>query len=210
MVTHTGKTDLVIEGKTFDTEGLTLKDCKRVTVKNCDFSYNKTDTDMLYLSNCQDCTIQNNKFHDKSTKGLGIKATGASTKNIIIEANEMYKLTYSDSNGGEPIRLGNSDFSGCFFNCIVRNNYFHDLAADPETISVKSCGNIIENNRHENCKSSFVVRHGGLCTIRNNQFKGEGGIRIYGFGNKITGNHFKDNQSSKFPPITLGAGTAEK
>lgn len=210
MVEYSNKTDLVIESKKFDREGLTLKNCKNATIKNCDFSYNRTDKDMLVLSDCQDCQILDNKFHDKNTKGLAIKITGAKTKGHLIKGNEIFKLTYSKSNGGEPIRLGNSNTSGCFFNCTVDGNYFHDLAADPETVSSKSCGNIITNNRHENCKSSFVVRHGGFCTISYNKFVGEGGIRIYGFGNKIVGNRFKDNQSSKFPPITLGSGNASK
>jgi len=210
MAEYSNKADLVIEDKKFAKEGLTLKNCKNATIRNCDFTYNEAGKDMLYLSDCQNCKILNNKFHDKNTKGLGIKVAGSKTKDHLIENNEMYKLTYSASNGGEPIRLGNSNTSGCYFNCIIRNNYFHDLAADPETVSNKSCGNIIENNRHENCKSSFVVRHGGLCTIRNNRFVGEGGIRIYGYGNKIVSNQFKDNRSDKFPPITLGAGTATK
>lgn len=210
MASYSGKDNLVIEGKKFDKEGLTLTNCKNATIKNCDFSYDASGKDMLVLSDCQNCKIQDSKFHDKKTKGLALKITGSKTKGHTIERCEFFKLTYSDANGGEPIRLGNSDTSGCFFNCTVRDNYFHDLAADPETVSSKTCGNIIENNRHENCKSSFVVRHGGLCTIQNNQFQGEGGIRIYGYGNKITGNHFKDNQSSKFPPITLGAGNKEK
>ena len=165
---------------------------------------------MLTLSNCQDCKIEGCKFHDKNTKGLGLKIAGENTKRVHVDNCEFFKLTFSDANGGEPMRIGNSHSSGVWFDCLVTNCYFHDLAADPETISIKSCGNKVEFNTQENCKSSFVIRHGGFTTIRNNLFKGEGGIRIYGYGNVIENNHFQDNKSAKFPPITLGAGNVAK
>lgn len=200
----------VIENKQYKSSGLSLSGKKNVLIKNCDFSVNKSDGSMLSLSNCQDCRIEGCKFHDKTTKGVALKIAGENTKRIVVEDCEFYKLTYSDSNGGEPVRIGNSHSSGCWFDCTVRNCYFHHLAADPETISIKSCGNLVEFCTHENNKSSFVVRHGGFATIRNNLFKGEGGIRVYGYGNTIENNHFQDNKSSKFPPLTLGAGNVEK
>ncbi len=210
MASYSGKTGLVIEGKTFKTEGLTLSSCKDCTVRNCDFSYNVAGDDMLYLSNCQRCTIEDNKFHGKNTVGVTLKVTGAGTKDNKILNNTFYDIDDPPhDNGYEPMRLGNSGFSGCVFNTLVSGNTFKKLTADVETISIKSCGNIIENNEHVDCQSSFVIRHGGNNTIRNNRFTGSGGIRIYGYGNTITGNTFKDNKSSKFPPITLGAGVSE-
>src|SRR5918996_1596866 len=200
----------VIENKKFDRERLSLKGKSKVLIRNCDFSVNESEEAMLTLSNCQDCRVEGCKFHDKDTEGVALKMRGGDTKRIVVDNCEFYKLTYNAGNGGEPVRIGNSETSGVSFDCTVRNCYFHDLRADPETVSIKSCGNVIENCRHENCKSSFVVRHGGFAIIRNNRFKGEGGIRIYGYGNIITGNHFEGNQSNKFPPITLGAGDVKK
>jgi len=200
----------VIEDKEFKTEGLSRSNKSKVLIKNCDFSVNESERTMLSLSNCQDCRVEGCKFHDKDTKGVGLKIAGEHTKRIVVDDCEFYNLTYDQENGGEPIRIGNSHSSGVWFDCTVRNCYFHNLKADPETVSIKSCGNVIEDCRHENCRSSFVIRHGGFAKIRNNRFKGEGGIRIYGYGNEITGNRFKDNQSDRFPPITLGAGNREK
>jgi hypothetical protein len=200
----------VIENKQFKTEGLSLSGKKDVLIRNCDFSVNKEGGTMLTLSNCTGCRVENCKFHDKTTKGVGLKIAGPGSKGNVVEGCEFYKMTYSTDNGGEPMRIGNSHSSGVIMNTLVRNCYFHDLAADPETISIKCCGNIVENCRHENNKSSFVIRHGGFATIRNNRFKGEGGIRIYGYGNVIEGNHFEDNKSATFPPITLGAGNVAK
>jgi hypothetical protein len=210
MSTRVEQWSEVIENKEYKTEGLSLRGRSKVLIRNCDFSVNKTDETMLSLSNCQDCRVEGCKFHDKDTKGVGLKIAGPETKKIVVDNCEFYKLTYDQENGGEPVRIGNSHSSGVWFDCTVRNCYFHDLKADPETVSIKSCGNVIENCKHENCKSSFVIRHGGLAKIRNNRFKGEGGIRIYGYGNEITGNHFEDNQSDRFPPITLGWGNEEK
>jgi poly(beta-D-mannuronate) lyase len=210
MSTTEGQWSQVIENKEFKTEGLSLRGKSKVLIRNCDFSVNKSDDTMLSLSNCKDCRVEGCKFHDKDSKGVGLKIAGEDTKRIVVDNCEFYDLTYSKDNGGEPIRIGNSHSSGVWFDCTVRNCYFHNLKADPETVSIKSCGNVIENCKHENCKSSFVIRHGGFAKIRNNRFKGEGGIRIYGYGNEITGNHFEDNQSERFPPITLGAGDVEK
>jgi len=200
----------VIENKQFKTEPLSLSNKSKVLIRNCDFSYNKADTTMLTLSNCQDCRVENCKFHDKDTLGLGLKIAGEKSKGTVVEGCEFYNLKYSESNGGEPMRIGNSHSSGVWFNTTVRNCHFHDLSADVETVSIKCCGVVVEGCLHENNKSSITVRHGGFAKIKNNRFKGSGGIRVFGYGNEITGNHFEDNQSDKFPPITLGAGNVEK
>ena len=210
MVSYTNKSNLTIENKTFDKEKVTLKNCRNVVIRNCDFSYNKKEEYMLLLENCKNTTVEKSKFHDKSTKGASFKVKGENTANITITDNEFYDMTFDDDNGGEPLQIGLSEFSGCRFNVIIRNNYFHDCSADVETVSIKSVGVLVENNRHEDNTSSIVVRHGGFATIKGNRFKGEGGIRLYGYGNIVTGNFFKDNRSTKFPPISLGAGTHTK
>jgi Right handed beta helix region len=61
----------------------------------------------------------------------------------------------------------------------------------------------------ENCKSSFVIRHGHTNTIQDNEFIGEDGIRVYGKDNKILRNHFSDNKSKQFPPLTLVNGNTK-
>jgi hypothetical protein len=155
------------------------------------------------------CTVSKCKFHDKDTVGEALKIDGEKTKDNIVEDCEWWDLSYDEGTGGEPVRLGNSRVSHLFINSIIRNCTFKDLRADVETISIKSCGNIIERCRHENCKSSMVIRHGHTNTIQDNEFIGEGGIRVYGKDNKILRNHFKENNSKQFPPLTLVNGDTE-
>lgn len=198
----------IIENQTFKDKGLSLSGKSDVLIRNCDFSYDKSDTTMLTLSNCKGFRVENCKFHSKRTKGLGLKIAGTGSGEVV--GCEFYDLTFSDANGGEPVRIGNSHSSGVTFKVTFRDNYFHNLAADPETISIKCVGATVEYNTFENNKSNVTVRHGGFATIRNNLFKGSGGIRVYGYGNVIENNHFQDNKDSKYVPLTLGAGTVAK
>src|SRR5687768_129769 len=183
------------------TDGVRLSNQKDIIIENVDFVANESDQAMLHLSDCQGCIVRKSKFHDKNTLGVGLKIDGSKSKDNIVEDSDFYNLTYSAGNGGEPIRLGNSRQGYVFFNTTIRRCTFKNLAADAETISIKSCGNLVELCKHENCKSSIVIRHGHTNTIRANEFIGEGGIRVYGKDNKIIGNIHKDNKSSNFPQI---------
>jgi uncharacterized protein YkwD len=203
------RNQIVLDGKTIR-EPVSIKDCEGVTIKNCDFQYDRSDTTLLTLSNCKKCIVSGNKFHDKSTLGLFLKIMGSKTDGNIIENNEFWNHTFNSDNGGEPVRIGNSSTSGCNFNTLFRKNSMHDLRADVETISVKSCGNIIEDNDFSNNESMIAVRHGGFNKIRNNRFKGKGGIRLLGAGNEVTDNFFKDNRDSKWIPIRVEYGNTER
>jgi hypothetical protein len=112
---YSNATNVTIDRKRFSKEGLTLSNCKNSTVSNCDFTYNSSTKTMCYLSNCQGCKVINSKFYNKSTIGVALIITGEKTKDNLVEGCEFYNLTYSDGNGGEPIRIGNSDYSGCSF-----------------------------------------------------------------------------------------------
>src|SRR5215510_494397 len=191
-------------------EAVTLKDCKDCTIDGCEFVYDRTDTTLLTLSNCIGCKVLNSKFHSKSRKGLFLKIMGAKSKDNLVEGNEFWDHTFSKENGGECMRVGNSNVSGCNFNTVVRKNLFHDVRSDVELISIKSCGNIIEDNDMQNNAGMVTIRHVGYNTIQKNRFKGKGGIRVLGAGNKITGNYFKDNQDSKWIPISIEYGNTER
>jgi Chondroitinase B len=209
IVKISGRRDQTILENKMIREPVTISDCENCKIVNCDFSSNQSGESMLHLSDCRGCTVSKCKFHDKSTIGVTLKIDGSKTKDNIVEDCEWSNLTYSEGNGGEPLRLGNSRVSHLFFKTIVRNCRFRGLSADVETISIKSCGNIIEHCRHENCKSSFVIRHGHTNTIQDSEFLGEGGIRVYGKGNRILRNGFKNNNSKHFPPLTVVNGNTK-
>ena len=208
--------------KKIDDEPLKVINCTNCKIVNCDFSFNKENETMLTLDNCVGCVVSKCKFHDKDTAGLFLKIAGDKSKDNIIEGcdfseftitekeRKRFKETHDKKNlNAEPIRIGGSQFSGCRFNTTIRFCHFDHLKADVETVSIKSCGNTLENNLHEDCESNFTIRHGGFNFIRNNVFKGSGGIRVIGDGNEIAGNYHQNNSSSKYPPLTVSNGTIE-
>jgi Chondroitinase B len=201
--------ETILKDKTIS-EPFTIENCVDCKILNCDFQYDESDTTLLTLKNCVGNTISNCKFHDKTTKGLFVKIVGERTKDNIFEFNQFYNHTFNQENGGEPVRIGASEFSGCFFSTVFRYNHFHDLKADVETVSIKSCGNLLYRNQHgENNQSSFVIRHGYGNKIIENLFKGSGGIRVYGKDNEIRANYHLKNTSNKFPPLIISNGDCE-
>lgn len=186
-------------------ERVKLSGLQNCIIENVDFCSNEADH-MVQASDLRGCIFKKCKFHGKSTVGCAVNMTGTKTKDNIFEECEWYDLSYNAGNGGEPLRLGLSKQANLFFNTKVRKCSFRNLNADVESVSIKSCGNTVELCKHENCKSSIVVRHGHTNTIQSNEFIGEGGIRLYGKDNKILNNHFKDNKSTRFPPLSLVNG----
>ena len=187
-----GKHGITIEG--FDFRGLDVNNQKQ-----------------LNLSDCQNVTVRRCIFGQKTTKGVGLNVVGSKTRNITIEYCIFENMTFTADNGGEPLRLGLSDYSGITYNCLVRNCIFRNLRSDPETISVKSCGNVIEDNFFVNNKSNVTVRHGGFTTIRHNLIINGGGIRIHGYGNRVEYNCIGNNlDTESLAPIQLRYGDAEK
>jgi hypothetical protein len=204
------KNTRVFVGETFANEGVHLVDCINCTIVKCDFSFNADDKPMLTLENCVDCTITRCKFHDKTTKGQFIKIKGEKSKGNVIDHCEFSDHTFSAGNGGESLQIGLSPYSGCSFDTVVRKCYFHDLSADVECISIKSCGNVIENNLLANNNCNITFRHGGHNKVLNNVFVGSGGIRLYGSNSEIRGNYHRDNNAEKkYRPLIIGSGTLE-
>jgi hypothetical protein len=200
---------IILKDKKFTDQSIEIEDCTNCKIIGCDFSYDGDDEEMLILNNCVGCVVSDCEFHDKIKKGLFMKIVGEKSKDNVIERCMFRDNTFDGDNGGEPIRIGNSDCSGCEFNTIVRYCHFLNLRGDPETVSIKSCGNTLENNIHEKCESNFTIRHGGFNTIQNNMFIGSGGIRVFGEGNVITGNYHQNNDNSDFPPLALCKGSVE-
>ncbi len=204
-----GKT--ILKNREITDEPVKLKNCEDCTIIGCDFSYNKSGEAMLTLENCKRCKVLKCDFHDKDTKGNFIKIIGKESKENLIEGCEFYDHTYDRGNGGEPVRIGESPYSGCRFNTKVRYCRFRNLTADPETVSIKSCGNLLEHNEHIDCDSNFTIRHGGFNKIKNNKFTGSGGIRVYGNTNEITGNYHQNNNNdnTKRRPLWIGNANFE-
>ena len=181
-------------------EGKSFSGKKQITIEGFDFTVNddkENDGKQLQVEDCEEVTIQYCKFRDKTTRGQGLNIVGDKTKKVTVQYCIFENFSFKESNGGEPLRLGESKYSGCVFECIVKNNIFRNLKSDPECISIKSCNNIIEDNFFIDNESNVAVRHGGLAIIRHNYFKGTNGVRIHGYGNYVGYNCFEDNSASK-------------
>ncbi len=100
-------------------------------------------------------------------------------------------------NGGETIRIGDSQTSMMTASCIVEHNLFERCDGEAECISNKSCENIYRRNHFIEVSGTLTLRHGNDCRVEENVFrgngaKGTGGVRIIGEGHLVTGNHFQD------------------
>jgi hypothetical protein len=181
------------------------------TIEGYDFT--KVDRDkQLRLVDEQNVVIQYCKFGKKSKPGQGLEITGGETRNVTVRFCIFEGFTSTVSNGGEPLRLGNSQHSGIEFGCVVKNNIFRKCTQkDPEMISIKACSNTIEDNFFIDNTTNVTVRHGGLNKIQHNYFKGDHGVRIHGAGNYVGYNCFEDNrEDKKLSPITVRWGSEKK
>lgn len=100
------------------------------------------------------------------------------------------------SNGGETIRVGNSQVS-MIPDCgnILEYNFFEECDGEVEVLSLKSSDNIVRNNVFKSCSGVLAIRHGDRNHIEGNLFNGEGkasagGVRVVGAGHTIVDNVF--------------------
>jgi poly(beta-D-mannuronate) lyase len=100
-------------------------------------------------------------------------------------------------NGGETIRVGDSNTASTSARVVVENNLFEACSGEAEIISSKSCDNIYRWNTFLRSSGALTLRHGHRCTVSANFFLGEkargtGGVRIIGRGHRVVNNYFAD------------------
>lgn len=99
-------------------------------------------------------------------------------------------------NGGETIRIGDSNTSLLSARCLVESNLFVQCDGEAEIISNKSCENTYRHNTFRGCSGALTLRHGHRCTVEGNWFFGEGargtgGVRVIGEGHRVVNNYFE-------------------
>ena len=100
-------------------------------------------------------------------------------------------------NGAEIIRIGHSWSSQFPSGTMIEDNVFYHCDGENETISVKSCENIVRRNLfYENC-GSITLRHGHDNLIESNVFIGNNfrntmGIRVINQGHKVYNNYMQE------------------
>ena len=97
-------------------------------------------------------------------------------------------------NGGEIIRVGDSEHSMQSAQCVIEGNLFEKCDGEVECISNKSCGNVYRGNTFLECQGTLTMRHGNGCLIEGNVIHGNhrkhtGGIRIIGEDHRVLGNY---------------------
>ncbi len=155
--------------------------------------------------------VDNCSFENKTNSGtlLVVWLTSGVVPAHVIENNYFgYRVANLDDkgeelNGQEIIRIGDSNTSMQYADCIVRNNFFERCNGEIEIISNKSCGNVYSNNVFLECKGMLTLRHGNDCTVEGNFFFGNGvsstgGVRIIGEDHKVYNNYFQDLRGSNY------------
>jgi hypothetical protein len=218
-LTFSDCTGLQIRGFIFRVR-FVMNRCQDCKVEYSDLKYDAPGKNhVFYLKDSARNHIYNCKFHDKDNEGAFLiiriekeeeeegdnGATDIVTSDNVVERCEFCDHRF-DNDGGESIVIGHSNQANDDLHTEISNCWFHDLDADPETISIKSRGNNIHNCLHEKNDSSFTVRHGYDNRIEQCIFRGRGGIRLYGKDNHVVGNYFSNNSVNDRLPITVGNG----
>jgi hypothetical protein len=195
---------------------LEMRECEDCKIEYSDFHYDTIPSDtnrvhVLYIKDSARNHIYNCKFHDKDNEGVFLiirkvdMDSKVKTKDNIVERCEFCNHRFDDD-GGESIVIGENNQANDDLHTEISNCWFHDLDADPETVSIKACGTNIHNCLHENNDSMFTVRHGFSTRIEQCVFRGRGGIRLYGKDNHVKDNYFSNNSDNERVPILLCNG----
>jgi poly(beta-D-mannuronate) lyase len=117
-----------------------------------------------------------------------------------IDSNYFFRRTYMGDNGGETIRVGDSNTSRTDGFNIIEYNLFEGLTqAEPEIVSNKSDFNTYRYNTFLNSNGGLTLRHGRYCNVYGNYFirnadsiTQDYGIRIIDRGHKVYNNYFEN------------------
>lgn len=137
-------------------------------------------------------------FEGKTTEGttmvvwLGDEPEGGH----LISSNYFGARPRLGKNGGETIRLGDSETSSRSARCVVEKNVFEHCNGETEIISNKSCDNHFIGNAFIDCEGTLTLRHGHRASVERNWFFGHhrkltGGVRIIGEDHRVLNNYFE-------------------
>ncbi len=112
-----------------------------------------------------------------------------------IDSNYFANRPNLGLNGQETVKIGSGTYSLYNSNTVVEYNLFEKCNGEIETVSNKSCENIIRYNTFLNNEGTITLRQGRRCQVYGNFFIGNGsintgGIRVHGDDHKIFNNYF--------------------
>jgi hypothetical protein len=155
--------------------------------------------------NGNDVQADHNTFQNRVNEGVYVHVGGPKpgiAERSWVHHNYFYNHMFSGSNGGESIRVGNSDRQSHSANSLVEHNLFEKANGDSEAISVKSSDNIVRHNTITDSRGFLVLRHGNRTVVDGNVLFGTG-IRFHGNDHKVINNYVAGNRDRA---IVFGSG----
>jgi poly(beta-D-mannuronate) lyase len=144
-----------------------------------------------------------NKYNARATVVVWYSSTTYPNPAIstyhLIDSNYFNGRSYMGDNGGECMRIGDSNASRTNgFNTIEYNLFENCTQTEPEIVSNKSDFNTYRYNTFKNCNGGLTLRHGRYCSVYSNFFIVDDatktrsyGIRVIDKGHKIYNNYLE-------------------
>jgi poly(beta-D-mannuronate) lyase len=196
-----------------DDTAVQCDDCRHVRFTRNHFELTTSangSSDWLSISSGQSDhnRMDHNVFKNKGTEGVFVLIFG---KHTLMDHNYFHNQFYSAGNGGECVRIGNSELGNVMYYSTVEYNLFEKCNGDMEAVSVKSSGNTFKANTFRGNEGSLTFRHGNDNSADGNFFlAGENGLRSYGHDHMITNNYFGSlTGSGSLTPLVIGSGTID-
>lgn len=165
--------------------------------------------------------VDHNLFARKVNRGspLFIRGDDAAlvcSQHDRIDHNHFRDVVYaSRENGHETIRTGGNDLgaSGKSSFTIIEDNLLERCSGEDECLSLKSSDNVVRRNTLLDCRGAICMRLGNRNVAEENIIiatvdgPGFGGIKLFGFGHRVTGNWFAGLTGTKHEaPFSLFPG----
>ena len=232
----TGSSRLHIGGSHLVVAGLWFRD--PTTAKGDVIEFRRDSKQLAHHCRLTQCAISADKPVDASEEGKWLslygsqhrvdhcyfagKTSGGATVVVwlggdpegghVLESNHFGPRVRLGKNGGETIRIGDSQTAHRSARCVVSDNLFERCNGETEIISNKSCDNVFSRNAFVECEGTLTLRHGHRALVEGNWFLGNrrkltGGVRIIGEDHRITNNYFGGLAGEEFRcAITLMNG----
>lgn len=148
--------------------------------------------------------LDHNMFDRKVNRGSPLFIRGDDAALVCSQHDRVDHNHFRDvvdagrENGHETLRTGGNDLgaSGRSSFTIIEDNLFERCSGEDEIMSLKSSDNIVRNNTLINCRGAICMRLGSRSTATGNVIiatedrPGFGGIKLFGFDHRVTGNFF--------------------
>ncbi|HEX8866513.1 MAG TPA: polysaccharide lyase 6 family protein [Lentzea sp.] len=141
--------------------------------------------------NGDDVEVDHNTFQNRTNEGVYLHVGGPKggiAKRTWAHHNYFFNHRFSGGNGGESVRIGNSDRQQQSALTLLENNLFEKANGDSEAISVKSSDNVVRHNTLRDSRGFLVLRHGHRTLVDGNILLGTG-IRFHGNDHRIINNY---------------------